>query len=44
MLPKIVGLQHNLEVAQLVRAPASPAWGTQVFKDLGSNPAAVYWG
>ena len=21
----------------------APAWGTQVLKALGSNPAAVYW-
>ena len=28
------------EVAQLVRVPA---WGMQVLKVLGLNPAAVYW-
>ena len=28
------------EVAQMVRAPA---WGMQVLKVLGLNPAAVYW-
>ena len=33
-------ITFSREVAQLVRAPA---WGTQVPKVLGSNPAAVYW-